>query len=150
MGKWLFYWFSFSWILVISILLLTALPVNASMYRSSPAVSLPDAQNYQFVEPRGTCLTIVTDESGRAWLDSDKLPDGPKGFVMIEDRIEERMSNKSKVFLKADREVKFGKITAILELLSKAGIKVVVFITDEFAAPVDFFKDFKPRKSRVR
>ena len=131
------------WCGVILIALLLSSPVFGSMGRLYRAVSLPDLENYQFVEQRGQYPTIVIDQQGKAWMDGYELDDGPKTIIMIEDRMEELKCYKKKVFLKADESVQFGKIVEVLDILSKAGIKVVAFITDEYAAPIHFFKDFK-------
>jgi len=131
------------WCGVILIALLFSSPVFGSMGRSYRAVSLPDLKNYQFVEQRGQYPTIVIDQKGKAWMDGYELDDGSRAVIMIEDRMEELKCYKKKVFLKADERVQFGKIVEILDILSKAGIKVVAFITDEYAAPIHFFKDLK-------
>lgn len=131
------------WCGVLLITLLFSSLVFGSMGRPYRAVSLPDLKNYQFVEQRGQYPTIVIDQKGKAWMDGYELDDGPKAVIMIEDRMEELKCYKKKVFLKADESVQFGKIVEVLGILSKAGIKVVAFISDEYAAPIHFFKDFK-------
>jgi biopolymer transport protein ExbD len=131
------------WCGVILIALLISSPVFGSMGRPYSVVSLPDVKNYQFVEQRGQYPTIVIDQTGKVWLDGCELTDDTKAVIIIEDRMEELKCYKKKVFLKADESVQFGKIVEVLDLLSKAGIKVVAFITDEYAAPIHFFKDLK-------
>lgn len=131
------------WCGVLLIALLTSFPIFGSMFRPYSAVLLPEVKNYQFVEQRGQFPTIVIDQKGKAWMDGYELDDGPKAVIMIKDRMAELKCYKKKVFLKADESVQFGKIANVLEILSKAGIKVVAFITDEYAAPIHFFKDLK-------
>jgi biopolymer transport protein ExbD len=137
------------WCGVILIALLTSSPLFGSMGRPYRSISLPEVKNYQFVEKRGEFPTIVIDQQGKAWLDGYELDDGPKAVMMIEDLMEELKCYKKKVFLKADESVQFGRIAEVLEILSKAGIKVVAFITDEYAAPIDFFKDFKKNRALI-
>ena len=131
------------WCGVLLIALLTSSPVFGRMWASYSAVSLPEVKNYQLIEQRGQYPTIVIDEKGKVWIDDCELIDVAKAVIIIEDRMEELKCYKKKVFLKADERVQFGKIVEVLDILSKAGIKVVAFITDEYAVPVHFFKDLK-------
>jgi len=131
------------WCGVLLIALLTSSPVFGSMWAHYSAVSLPEVKNYQLIEQRGQYPTIVIDKKGKIWMDGCELTDGTKAVILIEDRMEELKCYKKKVFLKADERVQFGKIVEVLEILSRARVKVVGLITDEYAAPIHFFKDLK-------
>jgi len=131
------------WCWGLLIALLTSFPVFGCMWTPYSAVSLPEVKNYQLIEQRGQYPTIVIDKNGMVYMDGCELTDVSKAVILIEDRMEELKCYKKKVFLKADERVQFGKIVEVLDILSKAGIKVVTFITDEYAAPIHFFKDLK-------
>ena len=73
----------------------------------------------------------------------ERIDNNPKIVELLKDELDMYVGHKSKVFLKADERVQFGKIVEVLDILSKAKVKVVAFITDEYAAPIHFFKDLK-------
>lgn len=127
---------------IILVVLLVSVPVFGRIGPPYRDVSLPELKNYQFVEPRDAYPTIVIDKKGKAWLYYDEVKDTPNSIMIIEDYLLERNCKKSKAFLRIDENVQFGRITEVLRILSKAGIKVVSFITQEFAAPIDFYRDF--------
>jgi biopolymer transport protein ExbD len=137
------------WCGVLLIALLTSSPVFGSMMRCNPypTLSLPDLKNYELEEERGTFPTVVIDKTGKAWMWLgccwERIDNNPKIVELLEDEVERYGGYKSKVFLKADERVQFGKIVEVLEILSKARVKVVGLITDEYAAPIHFFNDIK-------
>ncbi|MFC2140952.1 ExbD/TolR family protein [Acidobacteriota bacterium] len=137
------------WCGVILIALLTSSPVFGSMIRCNPypTVLLPDLKNYELEEERGTFPTVVIDKTGKAWMLLggcwEIIENNPKIVELLEDEVDLYGGYKSKVFLKADERVQFGKIVEVLEILSKARVKVAGLITDEKAAPIHFFKDLK-------
>ncbi|MGD2088647.1 MAG: hypothetical protein PVH61_20890 [Candidatus Aminicenantes bacterium] len=137
------------WCGVILMALLFSSPVFGSMIGCNPypTVSLPDLKNYEFEEERGTFPTVVIDKTGKAWMLLgccwERIDNNPKIVELLEDEIDMYGGIKSKVFLKADERVQFGKIVEVLDILSKAEVKVVGLITDEKAAPIHFFKDLR-------
>jgi biopolymer transport protein ExbD len=104
------------------------------MGRPYSAVLLPGVKNYQFVEQRGQFPIIVIDQKGKAWMDGYELDDGPKAVIMIEDRMAELKCYKKKVFLKADEDIIYERVTRVMSEIQRAQVEIVGLVVHKRVA----------------
>jgi len=114
----------------ILLVLLIIFMVITPMIKRGANVTLPEAKNTQDQPESGTMITVYIQNSGNIYL--NELPvEKPEMLVqMIEDKKDDKAQTESKVLLRADADVAYGKVTEIMDLIRRAQIEVVGLVTD--------------------
>jgi biopolymer transport protein TolR len=115
----------------ILLVLLIIFMVVTPMIKKGANVTLPEAANIADQPESGQIVTVHIQEEGVVWLDDQTVDSLEKLVQMIEDKMEEKKQNESKVLLRADANVPYGKVTEVMDLIRRAQIEVVGLVTDK-------------------
>ena len=110
----------------VMLVLLIIFMVTAPMMQSGIEVNLPSAETRSNPSPGGLVLTVTKD---RYIYMENKIVN----LFLLESRIKNYFVGKEKklVFLKADKDVSYGYMIDVMDVLKKAGIQNVGLIVDK-------------------
>jgi len=96
------------------------------MMQSGITVNLPSAETKTNPSSGGLVLTITKDHY--IYMDNNII-----NLYLLESRIKNYFFNKKKkiVFIKADKDVSYGYVINVMDVLKKAGIETVGMIVDQ-------------------
>jgi biopolymer transport protein TolR len=95
-------------------------------------VKLPEASHTQEEPESSKMITVYIKADGTVFMDDKEVTDLSKLPTMIEDRIEEiKQNEKTKVLLKADEDIVYGRVTQVMDEIRRAQIEIVGLITQE-------------------
>ncbi|MFQ6082721.1 MAG: ExbD/TolR family protein [Candidatus Aminicenantia bacterium] len=108
----------------VMLVLLVIFMVTAPMMKSGIEVDLPQAETTTHPAEEGLILTITKDKYIH-------LEDKVINLFLLEGKLKEYFYGKEKkvVFLKADKEVPYGYVINVLDIIKRAGVEVVGLIT---------------------
>jgi biopolymer transport protein TolR len=123
----------------ILLVLLIIFMVLTPLIRRGVNVKLPEAVNTQEEPEPGKMVTVYVKKDPAVgiviYLDDKPVESLDKLTTMIEDRMEEtKQQENTKVLLKADSELSYGKVTEIMDEIRRAQIEVVGLVTSEKVA----------------
>jgi biopolymer transport protein TolR len=109
----------------VMLVLLIIFMVTAPMMQSGIEVNLPSAETRSNPSPGGLVLTITKDRY--IYMENQII-----NLFLLESRIKSYFLGKDKkiVFLKADKDVPYGYMIDVMDILKKAGIETVGLIVD--------------------
>lgn len=110
----------------VMLVLLIIFMVTAPMMQSGITVNLPAAESKSNPSSGGLILTVTKDHY--IYMD-DKIVN----LYLLESRIKSYFVNKQKkvVFIKADKEVTYGYVISVMDVLKKAGVETVGMIVEQ-------------------
>ncbi len=108
----------------VMLVLLVIFMVTAPMMKSGIEVNLPEAETSRQPAEEGLILTITKDKYIH-------LEDKVINIFLLEGKLKEYFYGKERkvVFLRADKEVPYGYVINVLDIIKKAGVEVVGLIT---------------------
>jgi len=119
----------------ILLVLLIIFMVVTPMIQKGANVTLPDAQFTEDQPKPGEMITVYIKSDGTVLVSGassvtiesiDKLPQ------IIQDQIEEKdQEDKTKVLLKADSEVEYGKVVDVMDEIKNAEIEIIGLVADK-------------------
>lgn len=115
----------------ILLVLLIIFMVITPMLKKGANVTLPEASNVSDQPESGNMITVYIQKEGNVVLDEkavENLNDLPG---LIEDLVEEKKQGESKVLLRADAEVVYGRVTEVMEAIRRAQIEFVGLVTTQ-------------------
>jgi biopolymer transport protein TolR len=118
----------------ILLVLLIIFMVVTPMIKKGVNVNLPEAIHTQDEPEPGNMLTVHIKKDGSIYLDDDPNPieDLSKLATMIEDKIEaKKQVEKSKVLLKADADIAYGRVIDVMDEIRRAQIEFLGLVTDD-------------------
>lgn len=119
----------------ILLVLLIIFMVVTPLIKKGINVKLPEAAHTSDEPEPGQMITVYVKADGTIYLDDDEITDLEKLPTMIEDKIEEiKQSEKGKVLLKADEDIRYGRVTEVMEKIRRAQIEFVGLVTQESVA----------------
>ena len=124
----------------VMLVLLIIFMVTAPLLTQGVKVDLPDAAA-QAIDPADLHnrppVVLSVDRQGRLYLNQGERPEQPLEDTMIEARVAAVLRNAPglPVFVKADREVPYGRVVEAMVLLQGAGAQKVGFLTDPVNLP---------------
>ena len=109
----------------VMLVLLIIFMVTAPMMQSGIEVNLPSAETRSNPSPGGLVLTVTKDRY--IYMENQII-----NLFFLESRIKSYFIGKDKkiVFLKADKDVPYGYMIDVMDVLKKAGIETVGLIVD--------------------
>ncbi|MBP7870363.1 MAG: biopolymer transporter ExbD [Candidatus Saccharicenans sp.] len=109
----------------VMLVLLIIFMVTAPMMQSGIGINLPQAETESAPAEEGLTLTITAD--GYIHLGESVI-----NVNLLERRLQEYFFNKTKkiVYLRADRNLSYGQLIQVLDIIKKAGIEVVGLVTE--------------------
>jgi biopolymer transport protein TolR len=114
----------------VMLVLLIIFMVTAPMLQTGIDVKLPETRNVQEVNPEGRIVISISRE-GYVYYGSD-----PINFSKIPDRLKkDAKSPKDSVFLRADKDVKWGYIVSVIDTIRGAGFNEIQLVVKPFEAP---------------
>jgi len=110
----------------VMLVLLIIFMVTAPMMQSGIEVNLPAAETRANPSSGGLVLTITKDLY--IYMDSQVI-----NIFLLESRVKSFFLGKQKkiVFIKADKDVPYGYVINVMDVLKKAGIETVGMIVDK-------------------
>lgn len=119
----------------ILLVLLIIFMVITPMIQKGANVKLPEASNTQDQPEPGTLITVDVKSDGEIFLEN-RLLDG--GLAKLADAIEAIMEEKqqtgTKILLKADISLPYGKLVDVMNEIREARIEVVGLVTEKYAS----------------
>jgi biopolymer transport protein TolR len=110
----------------VMLVLLIIFMITVPMMQSGITVNLPSAETKTNPSSGGLILAITKDHF--IYMD-DKIVN----LYLLESRVKNYFFNKKKkiVFIKADKDVSYGYVISVMDVLKKAGIETVGMIVDQ-------------------
>lgn len=110
----------------VMLVLLIIFMVAAPMMQSGINVNLPTAETRSNPSSGGLVLTVTKERY--VYMDGQNI-----NLYLLESRLKSYFLNKEKkiVFLKADKDVSYGYIISVMDIIKKAGIEQVGMIVDQ-------------------
>ena len=109
----------------VMLVLLVIFMVTTPMMQSGIGVNLPTAETDNAPAEEGLRLTITPDQYIR-------IGDSVVNVNLLENRIRNYFAGKTKkvVFIQADKDLSYGYIMEIMDLVKKAGVEIVGLMTE--------------------
>ena len=109
----------------VMLVLLVIFMVTTPMMQSGIGVNLPTAETDNAPAEEGLRLTITPDQYIR-------IGDSIINVNLLENRIRNYFAGKTKkvVYLQADKDLSYGHIMEIMDLIKKAGVEIVGLMTE--------------------
>jgi biopolymer transport protein TolR len=109
----------------VMLVLLVIFMVTTPMMQSGIGVNLPTAETDNAPAEEGLRLTITPDQYIR-------IGDSVINVNLLENRIRNYFAGKTKkvVFIQADKDLSYGYIMEIMDLVKKAGVEIVGLMTE--------------------
>jgi len=110
----------------VMLVLLVIFMVTAPMMQSGITVNLPTAETKSNPSSGGLVLTVTKDRY--IYMEDQNI-----NIFLLESRLKNYFMSKNKkiVFLKADKDVSYGYIIDVMDVIKKAGIETVGMIVDK-------------------
>lgn len=110
----------------VMLVLLVIFMVTAPMMQSGITVNLPTAETKSNPSSGGLVLTVTKDRY--IYMENQNI-----NIFLLESRLKNYFMSKKKkiVFLKADKDVSYGYIINVMDVIKKAGIETVGMIVDK-------------------
>lgn len=110
----------------VMLVLLVIFMVTAPMMQSGITVNLPTAETKSNPSSGGLVLTVTKDRY--IYMENQNL-----NIFLLESRLKNYFMGKKKkiVFLKADKDVSYGYIINVMDVIKRAGIETVGMIVDK-------------------
>jgi biopolymer transport protein TolR len=116
----------------ILLVLLIIFMVVAPMIQKGANVRLPEAEYTQDQPKAGEMFEVFVKRDGSVVFDEKIVEDTSKLAGLIIEKIEkEQPENKTKILLKADQEVEYGKIVTVMNEIKDAEIEVIGLVVDK-------------------
>lgn len=116
----------------ILLVLLIIFMVVTPLIKGGVNVTLPEASHTQNEPEPGQMITVSIKSDGSIYLDSEPVPDLGQLPVMIEDAIEEKkQSERTKLLLRADEDILYGRVTEVMDKIREAQIEFVGLVTKD-------------------
>ncbi len=116
----------------VMLVLLIIFMVTAPLLQQGVEVDLPSAAANAIDESNVETLVVTVDAEGNYYLDAGDDADQPKQKNEIQTYVAAVLRHKpeTKVLLRGDESVNYGKVMAAMVLLQQAGAPSVGFLTD--------------------
>ena len=109
----------------VMLVLLIIFMVTAPMMQSGISVRLPAAETRSNPSPEGLVLTVASDRS--IYVNNRIV-----NLYLLESSLKNHFFNRDKkiVFLKADKNLSYGYIIEVMDIIKKAGVETVGMIVE--------------------
>lgn len=110
----------------VMLVLLIIFMVTAPMMQSGINVNLPSAETRSNPSSGGLVLTITKDRY--IYMDDQNI-----NLYLLESRLKSYFYNQDKkiIFIKADKDVSYGYVISVMDIIKKAGIEQVGMIVEQ-------------------
>ncbi|MBC7361824.1 MAG: biopolymer transporter ExbD [Candidatus Aminicenantes bacterium] len=114
----------------VMLVLLIIFMVTAPMMQSGIGINLPQAETESAPAEEGLTLTITAD--GYIHIGESVI-----NINLLERRLHEYFYNKTKkiIYIRADRNLNYGQLIQVLDIVKKSGIEVVGLVTEPLEKP---------------
>ena len=114
----------------VMLVLLVIFMVTAPILQTGIDVQLPETRNVKAVNPEQRIVLSISRE-GLIYYGSE-----PINFASIAERVKKDAKGpKDNIFLRADKDVKWGSIVSIIDVVKGAGFDSIQLVTKEFKSP---------------
>src|SRR5881397_42477 len=114
----------------VMLVLLVIFMVTAPILQTGIDVQLPETRNVKAVNPEQRIVLSISRE-GLIYYGSE-----PINFASIAERVKQDAKGpKDNIFLRADKDVKWGSIVSIIDVVKGAGFDSIQLVTKEFKSP---------------
>jgi len=114
----------------VMLVLLVIFMVTAPILQTGIDVQLPETRNVKSANPEQNVVLSISRE-GLIYYGSE-----PINFSNIAERLKKDTKGpKDDIFLRADKDVKWGSIVSVVDVVRGAGFNRIQLVTKEFKAP---------------
>jgi biopolymer transport protein TolR len=118
----------------ILLVLLIIFMVVTPMIQAGANVTLPEASNTVDEPEPGEMIEIFIKTDGTVYLNELLVEDITKLPSLVQDAIErDKPEDKTKVLLKADQDVEYGKVVDVMDQIKSAEIEFIGLVVDRVA-----------------
>jgi biopolymer transport protein TolR len=118
----------------ILLVLLIIFMVVTPMIQAGANVALPEAANTVDEPEPGQMIEVFVKADGTIYLNETLVEDITKLPSLIQETIErDQPEDKTKVLLKADQDVEYGKVVDVMEQIKSAEIEFLGLVVDRVA-----------------
>jgi biopolymer transport protein TolR len=116
----------------ILLVLLIIFMVVTPMIKGGVNVKLPEAVNTQDEPDPQNMITVFVKSDGTIYLGETLVDDVQKLTTLIEDLMEvKKQTENTKILLKADQDISYGRITEVMNEIRKAQIEIIGLVTQK-------------------
>lgn len=116
---------------ILLVLLIIFMVVTPMIHRGAN-VTLPEAEYTEDQPKAGDMLEVSIRKDGSVVFDEKAIDDITKLPGLIMDKIEEKQpEDKTKILLKADLDVEYGKIVDVMNEIKSAEIEIIGLVVDK-------------------
>lgn len=116
----------------ILLVLLIIFMVVTPLIKGGVNVKLPEASHTMSEPEPGQMITVSIKLDGSIFLDDEEITNLDLLPTKIEDKIEDKkQAERTKILLKADGNISYGKVTAVMDEIRRAQIEVLGLVTTE-------------------
>jgi biopolymer transport protein TolR len=110
----------------VMLVLLIIFMVTAPMMQSGIAINLPSAETK--TNPSSSGLAITITKNRYVYIDNQII-----NLYLLESRLKNYFYGKGKkvVFLKSDKDVSYGYVVEVMDIIKKAGVETVGLIVEQ-------------------
>ncbi len=114
----------------ILLVLLIIFMVVTPLINNRSIVKLPETIHHQTQPEPGKMTEVILKKSGEIYLNNKPIE--TKDLIAeIETIFEDKKDAESKVLLKADIEIEYGKIVDLMDLIKRANIEIIGLVTQQ-------------------
>lgn len=117
----------------VMLVLLIIFMVTAPLLVSGVPVNLPDSRA-EPLEQKTDPLEIAVDRAGAVFVDGDAVPAAAMGAIFGEIAAAQDAADPRQIILRADKDISYGRIMAVMGELNRAGLNSVSLATNSAAA----------------
>ncbi len=109
----------------VMLVMLIIFMVTAPMIQTGISVNLPSAETRTTPSTEGLVITISKDQ--HLYIEDQII-----NIILLEDQLKNYFFHREKkvVFLKADREIPYGRVIEVMDIIKKAGVETVGMIVE--------------------
>lgn len=118
----------------VTLVLLIIFMITAPLVETGVEVDLPQADTAAVEQKNEPPVIISVDKQGQFYIDIGEQIDVPVAAEILLYRVAAVLRNKpeTKVYIRGDRTVEYGKVVTVMSALKNAGVPSVGLITSAF------------------
>ena len=117
----------------IMIVLLIIFMVITPMLQKGIDVKLPIAGNTKERKDEQKTITVAIKKDSTTFLGGTSLPNQLDLVPQVKERLEDLPEGQKIVYLKADKELPYSEVMAVMDLLREAGVEEIALIAEQRA-----------------
>lgn len=114
----------------IMIVLLIIFMVITPMLQKGVDVKLPHASNTHERKEEQKTITVAIKKNTETFFGGTKMENRADLVPLIKEKLEEAAEGERMIYLKADQELPYGEVMAVMDVVREAGVEEIALIAD--------------------